>query len=116
MIVLPRADVLHEALPRGNQVDGRRTGNIYRVTQAKAVKRDELESFRQLLSQEFKTLPFAERWAHRLDPRAADFLNELVRTRAVMTYPALLDVAGGIVAQTEHTMIVGPDGAEVTTA
>lgn len=98
------------------QVDGRRTGNIYRLLRTKSARQAELKEFLQLLSQEFKTLPFAERWAHRLDPRAPALLNRLVRAGAVMTYPALLDLDRGMVSQTEHTMIVGPAGAEVTTA
>ncbi|MCI4371784.1 MAG: type II methionyl aminopeptidase [Thermoplasmata archaeon] len=98
------------------QVDGRRTGNIYRVLRTKPLKQADLNEFLQVLSGEFKTLPFAERWAHRLEPRAGALLNALVRTGAVMTYPALLDLGNGIVSQTEHTMIVGPSGAEVTTS
>jgi methionyl aminopeptidase len=98
------------------QVDGRRTGNIYRVVRPKPSKASEPNEFLQLLSREFKTLPFAERWAHRLERKAPAFLNALVRTGAIMTYPALLDIEGGIVSQTEHTMIVGVDGSEVTTA
>src|SRR2546426_859442 len=98
------------------QVDGRRTGNIYRVLKVKPQKQPETDEFLRLIADEFKTLPFAERWAHRLEPRAPVLLNGLVRTGAVMTYPALLDVQGGIVSQTEHTMIVGPGGAEITTA
>lgn len=98
------------------QVAGRRTGNIYRVVRSQPVKKPELNDFLKVLVQEFKSLPFAERWAHRLDSRAPELLNGLVRTGAVMTYPALLDVGRGIVAQTEHTMIVGAKGAEVTTA
>lgn len=98
------------------QVDGRRTGNIYRVVNAKPPKQADSNAFLQVLSTEFKTLPFAERWAYRLDSHAPALLNALVRSGAVMTYPALLDVDGGIVSQTEHTMIVGPAGAEVTTA
>src|SRR5438876_807225 len=98
------------------QVDGRRTGNIYRVVRPKPLKQTDLNDFLALLSNEFKTLPFAQRWAHRLEPRTPALLNAVVRTGAVMTYPALLDVDGGIVAQTEHTMIVGRGGAEVTTA
>lgn len=98
------------------QVDGRRTGNIYRVVRTKPLKQSELNDFLQLLSTEFKTLPFAERWAHRVEPRAPALLNAIVRTGAVMTYPALLDIQGGIVSQTEHTMIVGATGADVTTA
>ena len=98
------------------QVDGRRTGNIYRVLKVKPQKQAETDGFLRLIADEFKTLPFAERWAHRLEPRAPALLNGLVRTGTVMTYPALLDLGGGIVSQTEHTMIVGPAGAEVTTA
>src|SRR5881275_169714 len=98
------------------QVDGRRTGNIYRVLKVKPQKQAEANEFLGLVANEFKTLPFAERWAHRLEPRAPALLNALVRTGTVMRYPALLDVGGGIVSQTEHTMIVGPAGAEVTTS
>jgi len=98
------------------EVDGRRTGNIYRVLRNRSLKQAPLGEFLRLLSQEFKTLPFAERWAHRLDPQAPALLNGLVRSGTVMTYPALLDLDGGIVSQTEHTMIVGVAGAEVTTA
>jgi methionyl aminopeptidase len=98
------------------QVDGRRTGNIYRVVRPNPTKRSDPNDFLRTLSREFRTLPFAERWAHRLEPKAPALLNPLVRTGAIMTYPALLDVEGGIVSQTEHTMIVHADGAEVTTA
>src|SRR5205823_6611985 len=51
------------------QVDGRRTGNIYRVVRPKPLKQTDLNDFLALLSNEFKTLPFAQRWAHRLEPR-----------------------------------------------
>jgi len=98
------------------QVDGRRTGNIYRVLKVKPQKATDADEFLGRIADEFKTLPFAERWAHRIDSNAPALLNALVRTGAVMTYPALLDLGGGIVSQTEHTMIVGPAGAEVTTA
>ncbi|MGQ0798177.1 MAG: type II methionyl aminopeptidase [Methanobacteriota archaeon] len=98
------------------QVDGRRSGNIYRVLKPASVREPDLDGFLSLLRETFRTLPFAERWAHRLDRRAPALLNRLVRHRAVMTYPALLDTAQGVVAQTEHTMIVGSDGPEVTTS
>jgi len=98
------------------EVDGRRTGNIYRVQRTKPLKRAELNGFLQQLVSEFRTLPFAERWAFRLDSRAPAHLNQLLRLGAIMTYPALLDVRDGIVAQTEHTMIVESAGAFVTTA
>jgi len=98
------------------QVDGRRGGNIYRVLRTKPLKQAELNDYLALLSKEFRTLPFAERWAYRVEPRTPTLLNSLLRTGAVMSYPALLDVEKGIVSQTEHTMIVRSSGAEVTTA
>src|SRR5205823_1322269 len=78
------------------QVDGRRGGNIYRVLKVKPQKQVEMNEFLRLIADAFKTLPFAERWAHRLEPRAPALLNALVRTGTVMRYPALLDVGGGI--------------------
>jgi len=98
------------------QVDGRRTGNIYRVLRTRSLKVPELNAFLSDLVVDFRTLPFAERWAYALDPKAPALLNQLLRVGAVMTYPALLDTGKGIVAQTEHTMIVRAGGAEVTTA
>ena len=98
------------------EVDGRRTGNIYRVLRTKPVKDAALNEFLGQLASEFKSLPFAERWAYALNPKAPALLNQLLRIGSVMTYPALLDVGSGIVAQTEHTMIVTANGADVTTA
>ena len=98
------------------EVDGRRSGNIYRVLRTRPMRDPALSEFLGQLSEAFKTLPFAERWAYALTPKAPALLNHLLRTGAVMTYPALLDIGAGIVAQTEHTMIVTADGADVTTA
>ncbi len=98
------------------EVDGRRTGNIYRIQRMKPLKDGALNGFLGALAAEFTTLPFAERWAYALDSKAPALLNQLLRVGSVMTYPALLDVGSGIVAQTEHTMIVRAGGADVTTA
>lgn len=97
-------------------VDGKRTGNIYRVLRTKPLTDTASNEFLQRLAAEFRSLPFAERWAYRLDAGAPALLNRLVRSGAVMTYPALLDLERGIVAQSEHTMIVTSRGAVVTTA
>jgi methionyl aminopeptidase len=97
-------------------VGGRKSGNIYRVVQPKPLKDPELDAFLRTLADAFHTLPFAERWAFRLHSSAPALLNRLLRTRSIMTYAALVDTRAGVVSQTEHTMIVRPDGAEVTTA
>ncbi|MEM0129116.1 MAG: type II methionyl aminopeptidase [Thermoplasmata archaeon] len=60
----------------------------------------------------FRTLPFTLRWVPDPSDRAA-----LARARRFLqVYPVFLETGGGIVAQAEHTVRVGPEGAEVLTA
>ena len=60
----------------------------------------------------FRTLPFALRWADAPEERAA-----LQRARRVLqTYPVFVERGGGWVAQAEHTVLVGPAGAEILSA
>ena len=97
------------------KVEGKKSGNIYRVMRVREVRPESANAFLQTLHATFNRLPFAERWAFRLDRRGPAHLNRLLRTGLVYTYPALYDVANGTVAQSEHSMIVTPDGAEVLT-
>ncbi len=97
------------------KVHGRKTGNIYRLLRAGPSTPASTAEFLRRAELEFRTLPFAERWAYRLDPRGPQHLQRLLRSGLAMTYEALLDVGKGIVAQTEHTLIVGEDRVEVTT-
>src|SRR3989441_342607 len=57
------------------QVDGRRTGNIFRVLKVKTQKRPRTDESLPPIADEFKTLPFAERRAHRLEPRVPALLK-----------------------------------------
>ncbi|HTW55350.1 MAG TPA: type II methionyl aminopeptidase [Thermoplasmata archaeon] len=57
----------------------------------------------------FRTLPFTARWVGEPAAQAA-----LPRARKwLQTYPIFLERGGGLVAQAEHTILVGPDRAEV---
>ncbi len=57
----------------------------------------------------FSTLPFATRWIP-----AADRARALgTARRYLQTYPVFLERAGGLVAQAEHTVLVGAAGGEV---
>jgi len=97
------------------KVEGRKSGNIYRVLSTREIAPAALGEFLRRLDAEFKGLPFAERWAFALDRKAPAHLGRLLRAGRIMTYEALLDAGRGIVAQTEHTMIVDDGGVEVTT-
>lgn len=63
------------------------------------------------LFQRFSTLPFATRW---IDGEHRAAALERAR-RYLQTYPVFLERQGGLVAQAEHTVLVGPGGAEVLT-
>src|SRR3989454_10481803 len=65
------------------QVDGRRTGNIYRGLKGKPQKAADGDDFLGRIAEEFKTLPFAERWGHPIDSKAPALLNQLVPTGGV---------------------------------
>jgi len=60
----------------------------------------------------FRTLPFTARWADGPGEREA-----LRRAKRVLqTYPVFVERGRGLVAQAEHTILVGPDRAEVLSA
>jgi methionyl aminopeptidase len=65
------------------------------------------------ITDRFRTLPFATRW---LDTsRAKMALRRLKMQDVIHGYPVLQEDEGALVSQKEHTVIVTPDGCEVTT-
>lgn len=62
-------------------------------------------------------LPVARRYFVDHEPALVlDTIERLVRQGAMVAYPPLVEIEPGMVAQTEHTLYIGPDGAEVLTA
>jgi methionyl aminopeptidase len=59
----------------------------------------------------FRTLPFTTRWVS--DPAEKAALKRA--RRLLQTYPVFVETGRGSVAQAEHTVLVGPTGAEVLT-
>ena len=98
------------------KVDGRKSGNIYRLARVvRDIKPEEALALYRNIEREFDHLPFAERWCAGFDRNASSTLNRLLKMGVVTTYASLLDVGKGMVAQTEHTMVVTDGGALVTT-
>ncbi len=60
----------------------------------------------------FRTLPFTTRWV----TDAAEKASLKGARRLLQTYPVFVETGRGWVAQAEHTILVGPTGAEVLTA
>jgi methionyl aminopeptidase len=117
--VLERGDIVAIepfATDGAGQVNGRRSGNIYRLVTFREVRPPGAFALLEHIRDAFQGLPFCERWCYRWDAKAPAYLPRLVRQGVLMTYPALTDVGGGVVSQTEHSMIVTEGGADVITA
>lgn len=99
------------------RVDNAGPGNIYHFQQGRPLR---LPSMKRVLSHVEKAhpkLPFAERWlAAALGPDKLTFsLQQLQREALLKHYPALAEASGGMVAQTEATLIITEDGCVPTT-
>jgi len=92
--------------------------NIFEVGNLKKKQmKIEEKALAQQFKSKFKTLPFS--------PRAIDFIegkthinsivNSFNRKGILNGYPILVEIAGGLVAQMEHTIIVLENGVHVTT-
>jgi methionyl aminopeptidase len=92
--------------------------NIYLCNQtfkSKIIRDKRSRATYNKMMQEFKTLPFAQRWSEKLIQNNDMFLRKLSFLGLLKHYPQLIDSQKGIVTQKEHTVIVTEDGCEVTT-
>jgi methionyl aminopeptidase len=93
--------------------------NIYLCSPSfkmKLIRDGKMKFLFEKMSQEFTTLPFAERWYHERFPENDDRgLRRLSFLGVIHQYPQLFEMKGGIVTQKEHTVIVKENGCEVTT-
>lgn len=97
------------------QVRNSKPGNIYRIMRERELRDKAAAEHFQLLQENFGTLPFCERWATALDPKASVHLRMLVRHGLVFAYPVLTEVRGGKVSQKEHTVVIHDSVAEIMT-
>ena len=80
-----------------------------KTERAKNLGKEGARKILELGKNEFDKLPFAKRWiqkkvsAIKIEPA----LRELISTEALWPYKILKEQAGGMVAQSEHTIIVG---------
>ena len=81
---------------------------IYMFLQSKPVRLNESRKILQLISDEYKTLPFARRWLKDVGSpvRLHLALKELVDRGVLREYPPLREKSFSPVAQTEETIIV----------
>ena len=65
----------------------------------------------------WRGLPIARRYFQHLDREAVETtFSKLARQGSLMRYPPLVEEEGVMVAQTEHSIYLGPEGVEILTA
>ncbi len=97
------------------RVDGKKSGNIYRMVNPRYIGGKDLKSLIHHINENYSALPFSERWCHKFDKRAKHHLRKLLKAGIIATYSILRDVGKGTVAQSEHTVIITQDGCEIIT-
>ncbi|MCD6522147.1 MAG: type II methionyl aminopeptidase [Candidatus Diapherotrites archaeon] len=96
-------------------VKEQRRVEIFSIVELKPVRNQDARKILKFAMEEYKALPFAERWLTKVSSgfKLKVALRELVQRGIFETYPVLVD--RGLVSQKEYTIIVTEDGCEVTT-
>lgn len=98
------------------KVGNDKNGNIYRVNRVKNVKKPKAKILLEAIIDEFKGLPFSERWCFKYMPENLEStLHYLTKSGFIKPYSILKELGNGIVSQAEHTVIVTKNGCEVIT-
>ena len=96
------------------KVSGKGRGSIFRIVRDRRASPDVVELFQKIQSK-FGPFPFAGRWCDQLSPNAGVLVPKMFRLGMIMSYPVLTEVADGVVAQAEHSVLVTASGCKVLT-
>lgn len=90
---------------------------IFRFSKHKSLKNTYAKQLVDYIEENFRTLPFAQRWLEGCVPN--DHFNaafsELLSSKSLMSYPVFIEASGRPVAQAEHTVLIVEDGCLVLT-
>jgi methionyl aminopeptidase len=90
---------------------------IFRLVKTKSVKNPHTKQLMKYIEDNFRTLPFAERWLKDAVPadKHREAFKELLKCKAVMGYHVFTEISRKPVTQAEHTLLIKEDGCEVLT-
>ncbi len=90
---------------------------IFRFLKSKPLKNPYAKQLLKYIEENFRTLPFAERWLQGIVPEKhyREAFLELLSSKALMGYPIFIEISRKPVAQAEHTVLIVKDGCEVLT-
>lgn len=99
------------------RVENSGPGNIYHYQRNRPLRLPTAKKLLASIERSYPKLPFAERWlTGAIEPHKLNVnLLQLQKEAAIKHYPALSEASGGMVAQTEATLVVTEDGCVVTT-
>jgi len=91
--------------------------HIFRLLKHKSLKNPYAKQLLGYIKENFRTLPFTERWLQDCVPQKhyKDAFSELLSSKSLMSYPVFIEASGKPVAQAEHTVLVTDDGCIVLT-
>lgn len=100
---------------QGIVYDGGKSG-IYRLEKEAGVRDITTKKIYQYIKEEYKTLPFCERWiTKKFGSRARISLLFLERAGILHHYSQLIEKSHSPVSQAEHTIVINKDKIEITT-
>jgi len=90
---------------------------IFRLVKSKSLKNSYAKHLLKYIEENFRTLPFSERWLQGVVPNEyyKEAFRELLTSKMLMGYPIFVEVSRKPVAQAEHTVLIVEDGCVVLT-
>ena len=99
------------------RVENLREAYIFRYSKHKSLKDPYAKQILKYIKNNFKTLPFTERWLSKFasSSRYKSAFSELLSSKALISYPLFVEASRNLVAQAEYTVMVVKDGCVVLT-
>jgi methionyl aminopeptidase len=99
------------------RVQDDKEATIFRFLKSKSTKNAYAKQLLKYIEENFRTLPFAERWLQSIIPNEHynEAFKELISSKAIMSYPIFVEISRKPVAQAEHTVLIVEDGCEILT-
>ncbi|MEM3703390.1 MAG: type II methionyl aminopeptidase [Candidatus Bathyarchaeia archaeon] len=99
------------------RVENSTEATIFRFLKQKPLKSPHAKKLLKYIEENFRILPFAERWLQGVIPeeKHKEAFHELLASKTIMGYPVFIEVSRKPVAQAEHTVLIVEDGCLILT-
>lgn len=99
------------------KVEDEAGSTIFGFVKSRPQKNPYAKTLSKYIEENFRTLPFAERWLQGVVPAEhyREAFRELLESKTIMDYPIFVEASRKPVAQAEHTVLIVEDGRVVLT-